>query len=235
MSDERWLPVVNYEDLYEVSDWARVRSIPRTFERIRNDKPVEVMVHGRILAQNPDSHGYMQVQLPRMEDGRQRNCRVRVNILMLEAFVGPCPPGWQCRHLNDVPDDNRLENLKWGTPPENRQDSVRNGVHGYTKRTHCKNGHEFTPENTFIRSNGGRGCRTCVREWASKRARTEHVRTRQREYMREYRKRNAQKTSDQQPLTHCPQGHEFTPENTYVTKDGKRHCRECRRVRQRKK
>lgn len=33
--------------------------------------------------------------------------------------------------------------------------------------THCKRGHEFTPENTTIRQNGRRLCRTCQRdrEW----------------------------------------------------------------------
>lgn len=30
--------------------------------------------------------------------------------------------------------------------------------------------------------------------------------------------------------THCPRGHEYTPENTYVAKTGKRNCRACRRV-----
>lgn len=33
-------------------------------------------------------------------------------------------------------------------------------------KTHCKNGHEFTPENTYIRTgfrNGKRTCRTCQR------------------------------------------------------------------------
>lgn len=29
--------------------------------------------------------------------------------------------------------------------------------------------------------------------------------------------------------THCPQGHEYTPENTLI-KRGKRHCRECARA-----
>jgi len=32
-------------------------------------------------------------------------------------------------------------------------------------RTHCKQGHEFTPENTFLRTDSGaRGCRECKRE-----------------------------------------------------------------------
>jgi hypothetical protein len=34
-------------------------------------------------------------------------------------------------------------------------------------RTHCKNGHEYTAENTRLnRSGGGRGCRACDREAA---------------------------------------------------------------------
>lgn len=31
------------------------------------------------------------------------------------------------------------------------------------------------------------------------------------------------------PVTHCPAGHEYTPENTYTSPDGKRHCRTCKR------
>ena len=30
-------------------------------------------------------------------------------------------------------------------------------------------------------------------------------------------------------ITHCPQGHEYDEVNTYISQDGKRHCRECRR------
>lgn len=28
-------------------------------------------------------------------------------------------------------------------------------------RTHCRNGHEFTPENTYVRKDGGKQCRKC--------------------------------------------------------------------------
>ncbi len=37
--------------------------------------------------------------------------------------------------------------------------------HSSTKKTHCKNGHEFTPENTYRRSNGVRVCQTCRNQW----------------------------------------------------------------------
>lgn len=33
--------------------------------------------------------------------------------------------------------------------------------------------------------------------------------------------------------THCRNGHEFTPENTWIDPDGWRRCRECRAIRQR--
>lgn len=32
-------------------------------------------------------------------------------------------------------------------------------------------------------------------------------------------------------ITQCPQGHDYSPENTYVTRDGWRQCKTCRRAR----
>jgi hypothetical protein len=36
-------------------------------------------------------------------------------------------------------------------------------------KTHCKHGHEFTPENTYIRPKGTRECRICIKKRGSKR------------------------------------------------------------------
>lgn len=51
-----------------------------------------------------------------------------------------------------------------GTHSDNVRDSVAKGRHRSTKKTHCKNGHEFTPENT-IQQTGPHGsqriCKTC--------------------------------------------------------------------------
>jgi hypothetical protein len=33
---------------------------------------------------------------------------------------------------------------------------------------------------------------------------------------------------NQRAKTHCPRGHEYTPENTYRFADGRRRCRRCR-------
>lgn len=48
---------------------------------------------------------------------------MRVHRLVLLAFVGPCPPGMECRHLNGDKADCRLSNLEWGTPQTNRGDN----------------------------------------------------------------------------------------------------------------
>lgn len=51
-----------------------------------------------------------------------------VHVLVLETFVGPCPDGMQCLHRDGNPANNRLDNLRWGTPLENWEDSVRHGT-----------------------------------------------------------------------------------------------------------
>lgn len=42
-----------------------------------------------------------------------------VHALVLLAFVGPRPDGFDILHMNHVPTDNRLSNLRYGTRSEN--------------------------------------------------------------------------------------------------------------------
>lgn len=52
----------------------------------------------------------------------------RVHRLVLEAFTGPCPGGMQACHNNGIPDDNRIENLRWDTPKSNCKDRIKHGM-----------------------------------------------------------------------------------------------------------
>lgn len=138
--NERWLPVVGFER-YEVSDQGRVRSlIGRT----------------KILTGIRQHAGHLVVQ-PRKD---KRMYHKFVHRLVLEAFVGPCPAGMECRHLNGNPSDNRLENLAWGTKRENGYDRVLHGMNLNAEKTACPVGHEYTAENTY-RWGGRRYCRAC--------------------------------------------------------------------------
>lgn len=51
-----------------------------------------------------------------------------VHRLVLEAFVGPRPEGAQACHGDGDRTNNRLTNLRWGTPAENAADRDRHGT-----------------------------------------------------------------------------------------------------------
>lgn len=138
---ETWLPVPGTDGLYEVSTVGRLRKFFKYGPKI---------MRGYIA-----QHGYVMSSINGRTVGR--------HVLVATAFHGPRPPGLVVRHLNGIPDDNRPENLKWGTPKENAEDSKRHGTNYALNKTHCKWGHEFTPGNTFIDNLGRRICRACKR------------------------------------------------------------------------
>lgn len=57
-----------------------------------------------------------------------------VHQLVLLAFVGPCPEGYEACHNNGDPTDNRASNLRWDTPSHNNIDKVLHGTHQQGER-----------------------------------------------------------------------------------------------------
>lgn len=150
MDNEIWKPIPGY-DGYEASSIGRIRSW-----RGRGFAAGRLMATPLILKMTPDKDGYLHVGL--RVDGVTKY-RI-VGRLVLEAFVGPCPEGMECRHFPDnKPANNRIDNLSWSTHLENILDKsahgtlatgLRNG--SYTKPhrrpTGARNGKYTKPERT---------------------------------------------------------------------------------------
>lgn len=151
-----------------------------------------------------------------------------VHVASYMMFVGPIPEGFHVDHLCHDPAECSLGedcphracvNPAHLEPKLPRDNVLRGGGPSaiHARKTHCKRGHEFTPENTYLGTDGGRSCKAC---WK----------------VRDLEKHGPRgKCGDaQRARTHCKNGHEYTPENIYYTTraDGVaiRHCKTCRRA-----
>jgi len=149
---EQWRPIPGYEGLYEVSDLGRVRSIDRKDMRGRRCKGVV-----RRLQTDPDGHRRVLLS----KDGKQSTAKVYRLVLL--AFVGPPPEGFEALHADGNPANDTLANLSWGSRSENLLDRVRHGTHHMANKSHCPQGHEYDRLNTYVNTAGSRECRECRR------------------------------------------------------------------------
>lgn len=117
------------------------------------------------------------------------------------------PAGKFVLHHCDIPQCVNPDHLYLGTQADNVRDrGARNRTYnGRRGLTHCKQGHEFTKENTRIRQNGRRECRACHRE-------------------QERERQGAARAA----RTNCVNGHEFTEDNILIDVRGYRHCLTCK-------
>lgn len=111
MSTETWKQIENFQG-YEVSNEGRVRS------------------KKCVLKPQKHSGGYQIVSL--YIKGKQ-NIRF-VHSLVLTAFVGERPDGYQACHGNGIKTDNRVSNLRWDTPSENQIDRDLQGTGFFGKQ-----------------------------------------------------------------------------------------------------
>jgi NUMOD4 motif len=144
-NQETWKPVKGFEQYYHVSSMGRVKALQRLVAANRRGQRMcpEIIVKPR-----QDTDGSLRVTLS--SDGHRID--PRVNRLVAEHFI-PNPQklsvvAW----INGNHADNRVENLCWV-------------MGGRKPQRSCKRGHEFTPENTVVRSDGTRACKRCKKLW----------------------------------------------------------------------
>ena len=124
--DEKWWFIEGYPN-YRISDMGRVWSYHSNW----------------FLKPQRDSSGHMQVRLSNDHGNRL----FLVHRLMGEAFISNPNNYPEVRHINDVPDDNCLENLEWGTHADNMRDASENDSYAQYQTpiflTNKKTGEEF--------------------------------------------------------------------------------------------
>lgn len=158
-----WLPVTGWEGYYEVSSEGEVRSLDRYVTLSNGGKR---RYKGKRLSPGVNRHGYPTVALTR--PGKRQT--MKVHRMVLTAFVGPCPDGMEACHNNGDRGDARLANLRWDTPSNNQRDRRRHGTDHQVNKTHCPQGHEYTPENTKVIPSRptARYCRQCHKDRSKK-------------------------------------------------------------------
>ena len=106
-----------------------------------------------LLESAPNSNGYGRIQI----DG----VRGLAHRVMYEHHVGTVPEGLDLDHLcrnRECCNPSHLE-------PVTRRENLMRGETipaMHAAKTHCKRGHEFSPENTYVRKNGTRWCKRCA-------------------------------------------------------------------------
>jgi hypothetical protein len=98
-----------------------------------------------------------------------RRINIAAHIWAYRAIVGEYPDGLELDHLCRVRHCVNPAHLEPVTKRENnlRSDSA---SAKHARKTHCKYGHPFDAENTYITRAGGRMCRACARRLDAQRA-----------------------------------------------------------------
>ena len=111
--ETRMLPITGFEDYW-----------------IREDGTVWSNRQGGLKELKTQRHGAgYRIAVLRRHRKKGTSIRLYVHVLVLEAFVGPCPKGMECLHGDGNPSNNALSNLRWGTRVENAGDKILHGTH----------------------------------------------------------------------------------------------------------
>jgi len=132
--NEVWKEIKGYEGFYEVSNFGRIRSISRYIKQKNNStKNIEGKILKPIL--NNKGKGYLMVALSK--NGREK--RYYIHRLVAEAFISNKYNKKEVNHIDENPQNNKINNLEWVTHLENSNHGTRGKRISKNLKEWCKN------------------------------------------------------------------------------------------------
>ncbi|QBX24934.1 HNH homing endonuclease [Streptococcus phage Javan220] len=117
--EEEWRDIKDYEGIYQVSNYGRVRSCTRIITYKNGSKHHK---QGKILTLVPNSDGYMLVGLNVLNKQKTR----LVHRLVAETFLEKIKGKNEINHIDENKKNNSVSNLEWVNRKENCNHGTRN-------------------------------------------------------------------------------------------------------------
>ncbi len=129
LDGEVWLPIPDYEGIYEASNLGRIKSLDRWHGKR--------LIKGVMIKPSPDGSGYPQFQLCR--DNQRKMVKVHKVVATLFCKANG---GSEVNHINFDKKDNRACNLEWVTRQENMDHYKKTG--GFLSAINPKRKHKLS-------------------------------------------------------------------------------------------
>jgi hypothetical protein len=137
--NEIWKDIIEYEGLYQISNYGRVKSLQRIIYKV--DGRIQTFKE-RILKPATDKNGYQQI-------GLHKNCKqktIQIHREVAIAFIPNPENKPEVNHCDGIKNNNNDWNLEWNTSSENNQHAYNTGLkignkgekHGMCKLTNLQ-------------------------------------------------------------------------------------------------
>lgn len=149
MNNEIWKDIKEYEGLYQVSNFGRVKSLLGT-----------KMVHGKLIYINREkilSQTINEKKKPYLRIGLNKKGKRKsflVHRLVAEAFIPNLQNKPQVNHKDGDKSNNCVENLEWCTNLENKMHAVQNNLTARLyeeKNPHCTKINQYNLDGILIK------------------------------------------------------------------------------------
>lgn len=139
MMEEEWKWIKNFEGVYQISNFGRIKSFKRNID-------------GQILSNKNSKGWYFTVNL-RTNAMRQTK---RIHVLVAEHFIGEIPLGYHVHHKDGNKQNNKVDNLEIIHPKQHNLETMKQypdyckGMNEYNKFQKPRHVQQYDYEGHFI-------------------------------------------------------------------------------------